>query len=465
MNTETTAGPRLVRAPRGTELSCKGWQQEAALRMLMNNLDPEVAERPDDLIVYGGTGKAARNWDCFDAIVRTLRTPRGRRDAARPVAASPSASSDTHEMAPRVLIANSNLVGRLGQLGRVPPPRSARPHHVRPDDRRLVDLHRHAGHPAGHLRDLRRRGPEALRRRRWPASWSLTAGLGGMGGAQPLAVTMNGGVASCVEVDPHRIERRLETALRRRSPPTPRRGAQRWPTRPTAARKPLSIGLLGNAADVYPELVRRGITPDLVTDQTIGHDPLNGYVPDGMTLDEALALRARRSRRTTCAAPCASMGAHVEAMLELQRRGADIFDYGNNIRGAGEGGRLRGRLRHPRLRARLHPPALLRRQRARSAGWRSPATRRTSPSPTTPLLEAVPATTQTSPAGSSWRGEHRLPGPARAHLLARLRRARQGRPRLQRPGAHRQGQGAHRHRPRPPRLRLRRLARTARPRA
>ena len=229
----------MVRAPRGTQLCCKGWQQEAALRMLMNNLDPEVAERPQDLVVYGGAGKAARDWECFDAIVR--HAARLEDDETLLVqSGKPVGVFETHEWAPRVLIANANLVRRLGQLGRVPPPRRPGPDHVRPDDGRLVDLHRHPGHPAGHLPDLRRGGGEALRRVDLAGRLVLTAGLGGMGGAQPLAVTMNGGVALCVEVDPERIERRLETGYLDRSTELAGRGARAGPRRPgkRASRSP-----------------------------------------------------------------------------------------------------------------------------------------------------------------------------------------------------------------------------------
>ena len=247
---------RVVRAPRGTQLSCKGWQQEAALRMLMNNLDPEVAERPQDLVVYGGAGKAARNWQAFDAIVATL----GAWATTRPCSCS-RASRSASLPDPRVGAARADRQRqpgrRLGQLGRVPPPGRPGPHDVRPDDGRLVDLHRHAGHPAGHLPDLRLGRRDPLRRRSDLAGrLVLTAGLGGMGGAQPLAVTMAGGVALCVEVDPVRIARRLETGyvdsldrVVRRSPalgggggPTPasRSRSACWATPPTST--PSSCG-------------------------------------------------------------------------------------------------------------------------------------------------------------------------------------------------------------------------------
>ena len=329
MNTQTTAGPRLVRAPRGTEISCKGWQQEAAMRMLMNNLDPEVAEDPDQLIVYGGAGKAARDWNSFDAIVRTLR--RLKDDETLLVqSGKPVGVFETHEMAPRVLIANANLVGDWANW----------------DEFRRLDhlgLTMYGQMTAGSWIYIGTQGIlqgtyqtfAAAGQKHYGADLAgrlvLTAGLGGMGGAQPLAVTMAGGVALCVEVDPHRIERRLETAYVDVAADSLDE-ALKLADEAIAARKPLSIALLGNAADVYPELVRRGVTPDLVTDQTSAHDALNGYVPNGMTLDEALVLR-REDPDEYVRRAIASIVVHVEAMVALQKAGAHTFDYGNNIRG------------------------------------------------------------------------------------------------------------------------------------
>ena len=325
----TTAGPRPVRAPRGTEISCKGWQQEAALRMLMNNLDPEVAEAPAELIVYGGAGKAARDWASFDAICATLR--RLKDDETLLVqSGKPVGVFETHEMAPRVLIANANLV----------------PDWANWDEFRRLDalgLTMYGQMTAGSWIYIGTQGIlqgtyqtfAAAGQKHYGADLSgrlvLTAGLGGMGGAQPLAVTMAGGVALCVEVDPVRIRRRLETAYVDVSAETLDE-ALRLADEAVKAKKPLSIALLGNAADVCPEMVRRGVTPDLVTDQTSAHDTLNGYVPNGMTLTEALALRsadpAEYVRRAV-----ASIVVHVEAMVALQKAGANVFDYGNNIRG------------------------------------------------------------------------------------------------------------------------------------
>jgi len=323
------AGPRPVRAPRGTEISCRGWQQEAALRMLMNNLDPEVAEAPDELIVYGGAGKAARDWASFDAIVATLR--RLKDDETLLVqSGKPVGVFETHEMAPRVLIANANLV----------------PDWANWDEFRLLDslgLTMYGQMTAGSWIYIGTQGIlqgtyqtfAAAAQKHYGADLAgrlvLTAGLGGMGGAQPLAVAMAGGVALCVEVDAERIRRRLETAYLDVSTESLDE-ALRLADEAVAAKRPLSIGLLGNAADVYPELVRRGFTPDLVTDQTSAHDTLNGYVPNGMSLDEAIALRsadpAEYVRRAV-----ASIVVHVEAMVALQKAGAHVFDYGNNIRG------------------------------------------------------------------------------------------------------------------------------------
>ena len=324
-----TAGPRVVRAPRGTEISCKGWQQEAAMRMLMNNLDPEVAEAPDQLIVYGGAGKAARDWKSFDAIVATLR--RLKDDETLLVqSGKPVGVFQTHEYAPRVLIANANLVGDWANW----------------DEFRRLDalgLTMYGQMTAGSWIYIGTQGIlqgtyqtfAAAGQKHYGGDLSgrlvLTAGLGGMGGAQPLAVTMAGGVVICVEVDPHRIERRLETGYLDVAASSLDE-ALALADEAVKAKKPLSIGLLGNAADVYPELVRRGVTPDLVTDQTSAHDTLNGYVPHGMTLDEALDLRQRDPVEYVNRA-VASIVIHVEAMVALQKAGAHTFDYGNNIRG------------------------------------------------------------------------------------------------------------------------------------
>jgi urocanate hydratase len=320
--------PRTIRAPRGTALTCRSWQTEAALRMLMNNLDPEVAERPDDLVVYGGIGRAARNWECFDAIVAALRAL-GDDETLLVQSGKPVGVFRTHADAPRVLISNSMLV-----------PAWATWEHFYELDR--LGLMMYGQMTAGSWIYIGTQGilqgtyetfAEAARRHfggSLAGRLVLTAGLGGMGGAQPLAATMNGGVIVAVEVDRHRIERRLETRyldLMTESLDE----ALDLARAARAERRPLSIGLLGNAADLLPECVRRGVAPDLVTDQTSAHDPLNGYVPNRMTYSEALDLRRSDPARHMAEA-VRSMGEHVRAMLDLRQAGAVTFDYGNNIR-------------------------------------------------------------------------------------------------------------------------------------
>jgi urocanate hydratase len=324
-----TPGPRVVRAPRGTEISCKGWQQEAALRMLMNNLDPEVAERPDDLVVYGGSGKAARSWAAFDAIVRSLRSLENN-ETLLVQSGKPVGIFRTHPDAPRVLIANSNLVPHWGNWD---------------EFRRLeaLGLTMYGQMTAGSWIYIGSQGivegtyetfAEAARKHyggTLKGKFILTAGLGGMGGAQPLAITMNDGVCLAVEADQQRIQRRLDTGYCDEMASTLDEALNQVREACNQGQA-ISIGLIGNAAEIYPELVRRGITPDLVTDQTSAHDALNGYIPAGMTLQEADELR-RRDPQTYIQRSKESMVAHVRAMLEMQKRGAVVFDYGNNLRG------------------------------------------------------------------------------------------------------------------------------------
>lgn len=319
---------RVIRAPRGKELQCRGWQQEAALRMLMNNLDPEVAERPEDLVVYGGNGRAARNWECFDAIVESLKALRDDEtllvQSGKPVAVLP-----THSLAPRVLISNSMLV-----------PKWANWETFRDlEDRGLM---MYGQMTAGSWIYIGTQGivqgtyetfAEAGRQHfggDLGGRVVLTAGLGGMGGAQPLAASMAGAVSLNVEVDPSRARRRLETRYLDEMA-TSLEDALKRVEAAKKAKKGLSIGLVGNAAEVHWELLKRGFQPDLVTDQTSAHDELNGYVPAGMALDAALELRGR-DPAAYIERSIASMGKHVEAMLEFQKRGAHVFDYGNNIR-------------------------------------------------------------------------------------------------------------------------------------
>ena len=318
----------VIRAPRGTELSCKGWQQEAALRMLMNNLDPEVAERPEELIVYGGSGKAARDWESFHCIVETLRELEND-ETLLIQSGKPVGVFRTHPYAPRVLLANANLVPAWGtweEFWRL----------------EAMGLTMYGQMTAGSWIYI---GTQGILQGTYETfaecasqhfggtlkgRWVLTGGCGGMGGAQPLAITMNEGVALVVEVDPERLQRRIDTRYLDRMTDDLDE-ALRWVEEAVEDQRPCSVGLVGNAAEVFPELVRRGAIPDVVTDQTSAHDPLNGYIPAGLTLEEAAELRrsdpdeyVRRAR--------ASMKVHVQAMLDMQERGAVAFDYGNNIR-------------------------------------------------------------------------------------------------------------------------------------
>jgi urocanate hydratase len=320
---------RPVRAPRGTRLHCRGWHQEAALRMLCNNLDPENAEKPDELIVYGGTGRAARNWRCFDALVDTL-LELGDDETLLVQSGKPVGVLRTHLMSPRVLIANSNLV-----------PRWATWDHFHELEARGLMMYGQM--TAGSWIYIGTQGIlqgtfetfGALAERHFGGSLAgrivVSAGLGGMGGAQPLAVTMNDGVMICVEVDPSRIRRRRDTGyLDTVAEDLPAAVAQ---AREAVSRKaPLSIGLLGNAAEALPRMIASGFIPDVVTDQTSAHDELGGYVPHGMTFEAALALRASDPRRYSEAARD-SMAVHCRAILEMKARGAVAFDYGNNLRG------------------------------------------------------------------------------------------------------------------------------------
>ena len=393
-----TSGPRPVRAHRGTALNTLGWPQEAALRMLQNNLDPEVAEHPDELVVYGGTGKAARDWASFDALVRTLETLKGDEtmlvQSGRPVGVM-----QTHEWAPRVLIANSNLVGRLGELGRVPPPREARAHDVRADDGRLVDLHRHAGHPAGHVRDVLGRRRREVRRH--PGGHHHADRGPRRHGRRSAA---------------RRHHERRSRDLRRRRP-VAHRPAHR-------ARLPGCRGLVDRGRPVarirgprfhdapldrtarqrrrrLPAAARPcGAEIDIVTDQTSAHDPL-AYLP----LEYSMRGLGRRPEEGPDGIRRRRAREHGEAcrgdgrLPEGGSRGLRLRQQ-HPHRGARR--RLRGRVRVPRLRARLHPARCSPRARGRSAGLRSPATRPTSRRPTGPCSSSSPRTSRCT-AGSRWR--------------------------------------------------------------
>ncbi|WP_274912713.1 urocanate hydratase [Streptomyces sp. WZ-12] len=325
--TSVSPQARTVRAPRGTELTCRGWQQEGALRMLMNNLDPEVAEHPEELVVYGGTGKAARSWPAFDAIVRTLRTLEND-ETLLVQSGKPVGVMRTNEWAPRVLIANSNLVGDWASWEEF---RSL-------EARGLI---MYGQMTAGSWIYIGSQGIlqgtyetfGAVARKKFGGSLAgtitLTAGLGGMGGAQPLAVTMNDGVAICVDCDPTRIERRiarryLDVAADDLD------HALRLAVEARDARRPLSIGVTGNAAEVFPELLRRGAPIDIVTDQTSAHDPL-AYLPVGVSVEEWHELATKDPEGFTERSR-AAMAQHVEAMVGFLDAGAEVFDYGNSIR-------------------------------------------------------------------------------------------------------------------------------------
>jgi urocanate hydratase len=322
---ETTT--EIIRAPRGTKLNTKGWQQEAALRMLMNNLDPEVAERPDDLVVYGGTGKAARNWECFHAIVRALKSLEND-ETLLVQSGKPVGIFRTHEASPRVLIANSNLVGKWSHWD-----------HFHELERKGLMMYGQmtAGSwiyigSQGIVQGTYETFAEAGRKNfgSLEGKFVVSGGMGGMGGAQPLAATMNGARFLGVDVDAARIEKRLASGYCDHIAHTL---DEALGILDTAKRdgKAISVGLVANIADVLPDLILRNIVPDVLTDQTSAHDPLNGYVPNGMTLREAIEMRQRdpkeykrRSMRT--------MADHVRAMLQLKRNGAVTFDYGNNLR-------------------------------------------------------------------------------------------------------------------------------------
>ncbi|MCG6496418.1 urocanate hydratase [Kitasatospora sp. A2-31] len=325
---QQTSGPREVRAARGTGLTAQGWQQEAALRMLMNNLDPEVAEHPSKLVVYGGTGKAARDWRSFDAMVRTLQGLK--QDETMLVQSGrPVGVMQTHEWAPRVLIANSNLVGDWANWE---------------EFRRLesLGLTMYGQMTAGSWIYIGTQGIlqgtyetfAAVANKRFNGTLegtiTLTAGLGGMGGAQPLAVTMNGGVAICIDCDPSRIARRIE----HRYLDVEAKNLSHALELATAARdkkQPLSIGLLGNAAELFPQLLAMDAPIDIVTDQTSAHDPLS-YLPLGVAFDDMATYAAEKPAEFTQRSR-ESMAKHVEAMVGFQDRGAEVFDYGNSIRG------------------------------------------------------------------------------------------------------------------------------------
>jgi urocanate hydratase len=317
-----------IRAPRGTSLSCKGWQQEAAMRMIMNNLDEEVAERPQDLVVYGGTGKAARNWECYRAIVETLKNLESE-ETLLVQSGKPVGVFKTHEYAPRVLIANSNLVGHWSNWEKF-------------NELERAGLMMYGQMTAGSWIYIGSQGIvqgtfetfSAAGEKHFGGDLSgklvVSGGMGGMGGAQPLAATMAGAVFLGIDVDPERIKKRLKTGYCDFLVTTLDE-ALRIVKNAVRKKENISVGLVGNCADIIPELAERGVVPDILTDQTSAHDPLNGYVPNGMSLADALELR-KSDPKAYQEKSLDAMARHVEGMLKLQKMGSVTFDYGNNIR-------------------------------------------------------------------------------------------------------------------------------------
>ncbi len=444
--------PVPVRAPRGTTRTALGWPQEAALRMLQNNLDPEVAEHPDSLVVYGGTGRAARDWPSFHALVRTLTTLRD--DETMLVqSGKPVGVMRTHEWAPRVLIANSNLVGDWATW---------------PEFRRLesLGLTMYGQMTAGSWIYIGTQGIvqgtyetfAAVAAKRFggtlAGTLTLTAGCGGMGGAQPLAVTMNEGACLIVDVDATRLARRVD-----------HRYLDEWTDdldvaiekalAAKAERRGHSVGVVGNAAEILPELLRRGVAVDIVTDQTSAHDPL-AYCPIGVTVEQWHELAAADPVAFTTRAR-ESMATHVEAMVGFMDAGAEVFDYGNSIRGEAELAGYTRAFDFPGF-----VPAYIRPLFCEGRGpfrWVAlsgdPDDIATTDAAVLRLFpDNEPLERWIRAAGAA----HRPPGPAGADLLAGPGRARRGRPDVQRPGGHRRGQRPDRDRPRPPRHRLRGLA-------
>jgi len=436
----------VVRAPRGATRTARGWIQEAAKRMLMNNLDPEVAEHPEQLIVYGGRGKAARDWESYHRIVRTLDRL-GDDETLLVQSGKPVAVLETHPMAPRVLIANSNLVpkwatweefDRLDALGLMMYGQMTAGSWIYIGTQGILQgtYETFAAAAARHFGGT------------LAGTITLTAGLGGMGGAQPLAVTMAGGVALCVEVDPSRIRRRLDTRYLDEAA-TSLEDAVRRAERAKRERRALSVGLLGNAAEVLPRLVALGFTPDLVTDQTSAHDPMIGYLPPAGADEDVARLRAEAPAEYLARARDA-MAAHVRAILEMRRRGAVAFDYGNNLRAQARIAGVEDAFDYPGF-----VPAFIRDSFCEGRGpfrWVAlsgdpadiAATDRA-------LLDLFPDDARLQQWVRLGGRADRVPGAAGAHLLARLPRARPRGAAVQRDGARRSAEGARGHRPRPPR--------------
>ena len=406
-----------IRAPRGTDLTCRGWPQEAAYRMLQNNLDPEVAENPDRLVVYGGTGRAARSWDAYRAMLRTLTTLE--RDETMLVqSGKPVGVMRTHEWAPRVLIANSNLV----------------PDWANWDEFRRLEhqgLTMYGQMTAGSWIYIGTQGIlqgtyecfAEIARKRFGGSLAgtltITAGAGGMGGAQPLAVTMNDGVALVIDVDQHMLQRRVDHRYLDEIAPD-YLSAVRRVEEAKAKRTPLSVGLLGNAADVLPRLLADGVGADIVTDQTSAHDPLS-YMPNDLTPEAAEELRRDDPTEFTRRAR-ASMATHCAAMVGFMDAGAEVFDYGNSLRAEAKLGGFERAFDYPGFLPGLHPTAVLRGPRTVPLGRavrRSRRHRRHRPG----RARGVPRQRRPAPLDHDGRRARRVPGSAGAHLLARLRGA------------------------------------------
>ena len=441
-------GARPVVAPHGTTRTARSWMTEAPLRMLMNNLDPENAERPDDLVVYGGTGRAARDWACFDAMVRTLTTLAD--DETMLVqSGKPVGVWRTHEWAPRVLIANSNLVGdwatwpefrRLEQLGLTMYGQMTAGSWIYIGTQGIVQGTYETFAAAA---DKRFNGTLA-------GTLTLTGGCGGMGGAQPLAVTLNGGACLIVDVDESRLRRRVE----HRYLDELAEDLEDAVTKAVDARKEKrawSIGVVGNAAEVFPELLRRGVPIDLVTDQTSAHDPLS-YLPIGVSVEEWQEYAEKKPGEFTDRAR-ESMALQVKAMVEFQDAGAEVFDYGNSIRDEARQGGYERAFEFPGF-----VPAYIRPLFCEGKGPFRWVALSGDPNDIYTTDKAVMELFPDNDRLHKWMrarpGADRLPRAAGAHLLVGLRRAGQGRSVVQRPGGKRQGVGADRHRPRPPRLRF-----------
>ena len=440
---------RTIRAPRGSEISAKSWLTEAPLRMLMNNLDPEVAERPSELVVYGGIGRAARDWDCFDRIVTSLRKLEG--DQTLVVqSGKPVGIFRTHADAPRVLIANSNLVPHWATLD-----------HFNELDRQGLMMFGQM--TAGSWIYIGSQGIVQgtyetfveVGRRHYGGSLAgksiLTAGLGGMGGAQPLAATMAGASMLAIECQPSRIEMRLRTGYLDRQAGSLDEALAAM-EQAAQSRKPVSVGLLGNAADIFPELVRRGVRPDIVTDQTSAHDPINGYLPKGWTLAEWETRRQADPKAVEAAAKTSMVG-HVQAMLDFHALGIPTLDYGNNIRQMAKDMGLKNAFDFPGLRSSLHPSAVLPRSWAVPLGGAVRGSR--GHLPHRRQGQGADARRQeSSQLARHGQSADQVPGTAGSDLLGRPWRPPPAGHGVQRNGGEGRTEGANRHRPRPSRQRF-----------